>query len=119
MDKSQAINQFWNRFLPAFDQNTVPEGTQFPYITYDVSISPMEEVLLTASLWYRERTWKNISLKADEISKAIGIGGVLMKTDNGYIWFKRGAPFSQRMSDEDDSIRRIVINIFAEYLEEN
>ena len=119
MDKSQALNAFWNRFLPAYDQSTVKEGTQFPYITYDVSISPMNEVSMTASLWYRERTWENISKKADEISKAIGIGGTLLKTNQGYIWIKRANPFAQRMADEDDSIRRIVITVFAEYLEED
>lgn len=119
MDKSQAIHSFWNRFLPAYDQNTVKEGLTMPYITYEVATSPQDEVMLSASLWYKGRSWEDISKKSDEISKAIGIGGALLKTDKGYVWFKRGTPFAQRMGDEDDSVRRIVLNIVAEYLEED
>ena len=119
MDKSQAIHSFWNTFLTAYDQNTVEEGLQFPNITYEVATSPQDEDALTASLWYKSNSWEDISKKSDEISKYIGMGGKLLKTNDGYVWIKRATPFSQRMSDENDSIRRIVLTIYAEFLEEN
>lgn len=119
MDKSQAIDRFWNTFLKAYDQNTVKEGLEFPYITYEVAVTPQEENLLTASLWYKDKSWKDITQKADEISRIIGYQGVVIKVDDGYIWIKRGNPFYQRMSDEDDTIRRIVINISVDYLTAN
>jgi hypothetical protein len=31
------------------------------------------------------------------------------------VWIYRGSPFSQRMSDVDDTVRRIIINITVEY----
>ena len=38
MDKSQALNTFWNSFgIPAYDEYTVPDGTSIPYITYDTA----------------------------------------------------------------------------------
>ena len=39
----------------------------------------------------------------------------LIPCDEGYLWIKRGNPFAQRMSDENDGIRRIYINIELEY----
>lgn len=123
MDKSQAIDRFWNRFLKAYDQNTVKEGLQFPYITYEVAVTPQEETALTASIWYKgtaqNKSWREITEKADEISRTIGYQGVIIPVDDGYIWIKRGNPFYQRMSDEDDNIRRIVLNIIVEYLTPN
>lgn len=115
-DKWQAIDEFWNSFgWAAFDESDVPDGTAFPYITYNVSVSSFEEpIILTASLWDRSTKWSVISKKADLIGKALE-GYKIIKIDDGYIYMNKGTPFAQRMSDEDDSIRRIVINIEAEF----
>lgn len=121
MDSLKAINTFWNTFLKAYDENTVPESAMVvnggKYITYNVSTSYFDEpVMLSASLWYKSTSWAEITKKAEEIGETIGIGGMVIPCDDGYIWIKRGVPFSQRMSDEDDTIRRIYINIEVEYL---
>ena len=72
---------------------------------------------MSASLWYRSESWLEINAKADEISQAIGRGGILLPCDNGKIWIKRGAPFAQNMGDENDElIRRKYINITVEFL---
>ncbi len=120
-DKAQALYQFWSSFeLPAYDENSVPTGrdaSSYEYITYSVATDCIGyDVGLSASLWYRSSSWAEISRKAEEIAE---------KLDNmppipivgGYLWLKRGNPFAQRMSDPaDDMIRRIYINISAEYL---
>ena len=120
MNKSQALNQFWNQFnIPAFDENSVPDGTSFPYITYSEATDSLDNVVqLSASIWDRSTSWERISLKADEIAKLIGEQGFFkMKLDTGYVWFVKGTPFAQRMNDpEDDRIRRIYINVQAEFL---
>lgn len=114
--------QAWDDFLAGFewsvyDENTVPEDAAMPRITYNWAESEIgTPVLLTASLWDRSRSWANVSRKADEMFEAIGYGGVTIPVQGGYMWVLRGAPFSQRMADPDDSIRRIVINIQAEFL---
>ena len=118
MDKAQAIQKFWSSFgLEAYDENSVPQTAQLPYITYRVSTGSFGQVLnLTGSIWYRSLSWAEISRKADEIARRIGIGYSIDKVDGGYVWITQGTPFAQRMSDEDASIRRIYINLNAEFL---
>lgn len=121
-DKGQALHQFWSGFgWAARDENTVPDDamTRYDghYITYTVATSSLDEpVPLYASLWCKDTSWATITTKAEEISKALGIGGKLVRFDGGYLWLCRGVPFTQRMPDEDDTIRRIYINVMAEYL---
>lgn len=119
MDKAQAINYFWNSFnLPAYDESTVPQDAPMPRITYDVVTGSLEDILsMSASLWYKSNSWKDISLKATEIEKRLGLhGGEIIDLDDGKLWIVKGRPFSQRMTDPDDSIRRIYINVQAEFL---
>lgn len=125
MDKIQAIHNFWSGFnLPAYDENSVPTGENapdFPYITYFTATDALGyPVQLNGSLWYRDSSWKDISLKAQEISNAIGLSGNCIKIDDGYMWLIRGNPFSQRMSEpNDDMVRRIYLNIQVEFLTAN
>ena len=117
MNKSQAIQRFWSSFgLPAYDQYTVPQNAQMPYITYSVDETQFGyPVSLTGNLWYRSQSWEDIELKSYEISKAISSGKVFPIAD-GYMWIYKGTPFAQRMTDSDDTVRRIFMNITAEFL---
>ena len=121
MDKFQALQSFWSSFgIPAYDENTVPTGDDapaFPYITYDAVVSDLgTPVAMSASLWYYGTSWSQITAKLDDISFGIGRGGRLLPIDSGAVWIKKGTPFAQRMNDSNDMIRRIFINITAEYL---
>ena len=118
MTKAGAIYNFYNSFLTAYEENSVPTNATFPYITYQfVSDSFGNEVALSFSLWYRSTSWLEINAKAEEISKSIGRGGILLPCDGGKIWIKRGTPFAQNMGDEsDDLIKRKLINTTVEYL---
>lgn len=121
MTKDEAIYSFYSGFgLPAYDENTVPEGSALPYITYSVSTDSIGNmVILSASLWYRSTSWAAIQDKADEIAATLGHGGKIIKIDNGYLWLVKGSPFAQRMSEPSDKmVRRIIININAEFLTE-
>lgn len=122
MDKEQALHEFWSGFgLTAYDENTVPDNAlttnNGKYLTYNVATASLDEPTpLYANLWYKSSSWAEITVKANEMSEAIGRGGSIVPFDGGYIWICRGVPFSQRMPDEDDTIRRIYINVMAEYL---
>ena len=124
-DKEQAIHQFWRSFgWTARDENTVPDNAMTAYggtyITYNVSTSALNEPIpMSASLWRKDMSWATITAKAHEISQAIGLGGRIIKIDSGYVWICRGTPFAQRMADDDDTIRRIYLNIMVEFLTEN
>ena len=121
MNKEQALQSFWSGFgLTAYDENSVPSGENkpsYPYITYNVITGSFgSDLTLTASLWYKSSSWAAITEKANEISRAIGLGGVILTYDDGAIWIKRGDSFAQRMNDPNDPIRRIYLNIIAEYI---
>ena len=95
-------------------------GKDLPFlarITYNVAVGGFNDnIAMSASLWYRTKSWAEISAKAEEIYDYIGYGGVMVPFDGGAIWIRRGTPFAQRVSDEDDSFRRILLNIEAEYV---
>lgn len=119
MTKAAAINKFWNSFsLMAYEENSVPDDAEFPYITYQLVTDSFDnETLLTASIWYRGTSWVNANAKAEEISQTISRGGIFLRCDGGKIWLKRGTPFSQSMGDDtDDLIKRKYLNVIAEYL---
>lgn len=118
MDKAQAFHNYVSSFsLPTYDENTVPENAAIPRLTYSFVFSSWgENVAMSLSLWYYSKSWEEISQKADEIYNNIGLGGVMIPFDGGAIWIRRGNPFAQRVSDENDNIRRILINIEAEFI---
>ena len=120
LDKFQAINYFWNSFgIPAYESTTVPEDANLGdfYITYEATIDSLDRAIpMSASIWkLKTMSWDEISQKAEQISKALEkVYVVPMQV--GYLYVTRGTPFAQRMSDEDDSTRRIYLNIMAEFL---
>lgn len=119
MDKEQALQSFWESFgIPAFDKNTVDEDAPFPRITYDVTINEFGvPTSLFASIWDRNTSWGRITGLAHEIDSRLSEGGQMVLFDGGAFWIKKGNPFQQRMSDPDDTIRRIIVNVEVEYLE--
>lgn len=118
MTKAAAIYEFWNGFLTAYEESTVPSDAEFPYITYQlVEDSLGNDVAMAVSLWYRSSAWANVNKMTNLISKTIGRGGTFLNCDDGKIWIKRGQPFAQNMGDESDElIKRKYLNITAEYL---
>lgn len=119
MTKAQALQAWFERFLPAYTSASVPEDVVFPWLTYDAVFSAFggERVSITVNLWYYTESEALPNAKAEEISKAIGYGGTLLQCDDGYIWLTRGSPFCQSIKDDSDpNIKRRYINISAEYL---
>lgn len=120
MDKAQALHSFWSGFgLTAYDENTVPDDAVMPYITYSSSTDSLDNVVnMTASVWYHSTSWKDISEKTEQIARYIvGMNPPSIKFDSGRLYIAKGNPFAQRMADpNDDMIRRMYLNIQAEYL---
>ena len=118
MNKAQALNDFWSSFgIPAYEQNSVPDGAKLPYITYETAISSFgEPTVINASLWDKSTSWQTVQQKADSIMTALNNGG-FVSTDNRF-WVKMATPFQQRLAEpEDYDIRRIVLNLEIEYLQ--
>lgn len=120
MNKVQALHNFWKGFsLPAYDENSVPDEAVMPYLTYELSSDSFGNTLAqTASLWYRESGWADITTKEQQIASFITRGGRLVKYDDGAFWIQKASPWAQRMNDpSDEMIRRIVLNVTIEFLD--
>lgn len=117
-DKWQGLQEFWSSFgLPAYDEDTVPQDAEMPYIVYEAATAGFENPIpISANLWYRSTSWKEISQKTEEIAERLKSLYLLPIGDKEYIMFAQGSPFAQRMRDEDGGIRRMYINVMVEYL---
>lgn len=119
MTFASAYKDYWLSFgLPVYDENTVPDTAQMPYITYQYNENGFDdgEVFLSVSLWYKGYSWLEADLKAAEIKRDIqGFGGKVIKCDEGYIWLKRSSPFIQRVNDPNENIRHVLINVAVEF----
>lgn len=120
MWKEEAIHQFWSSFdWTAYDSATVDDDAVLPYITYDVATGSIDDaIILTASLWCRSTSWREVTQKAHEIENFLDtMSPPAIKIDGGRAYFTKGTPFSQRMSEEsDDLVRRIYLQVNAEFL---
>lgn len=119
MTKTGALHRFFERILPSYEETTVPDDAVLPYITYSVATDSFNyPVSIQFSLWCEGTSWQNINAKTEEISHLIDRGGVLVPYDNGAMWITKGTPFAQNVPDENENIRRKLINLTVEYLSE-
>lgn len=116
-DKWQALDAFWNSFgWTAYDESSVPDNAKMPYITYSAAVATFENPIpLGASLWDYSTSWEQISQKADEIAKAISPYRLQSFGNGEYIFATQGSPFAQRMNKENDLVKRVYINVMAEF----
>lgn len=117
MTANNALFQFFNGFgIPAYPVTSVPEDEEMPYITYPLSISYFDEVPVTldVNIWYRSESEAVPTEKAMEIGDCIK-NGYILPIDGGYIHLHPGSPFMRAVADEDNSIKRRVLNITAEF----
>lgn len=117
MDKWQALDAFWGSFgIPAYDETDVPDDAVMPYITYSGQVGSFESVLLlSGSVWYRSTSWEAPSKKVDEIAEALKNYKLIKLEDDQYLFLTQGAPFAQRMTENDGAIRRIYLNVMGEF----
>lgn len=120
MDRWQAQHEFWNSFgIPAYDQTTVSDDAEMPYITYNAVSSNLDvPVQVTASVWYYSKSWAEISQKVDEMAATIDSMNPSIPIEGGRLKVRlpKDMAFAQRMGEEDAFVRRIVINVEMEFL---
>ena len=119
MTKNKALFAWFNEFMPFYRASSVPDDVVMPYGTYEYIDNAFDagEVGLTVNLFFRTESEAVPDEAAQNLSKRIGYSGVTIPCDEGYIWLKRGSPFCQSLTYENDpAIKRRYINITAEYL---
>lgn len=123
--KEAAVHAFWSGFgIAARDETSVfgnaMERFGGHYITYSSPTgSEGDKIPISGSLWFKDDDWTAITEKCNEIAAKIGRDGMRIPYDGGILWIVRGVPFSTRMHDDDDTIRRIYLNLTAEYISAN
>ena len=118
MTKGAALQSFLNSIMPAYTETSVPDDAAFPYLTYQLALNAWDngETALSINMWFYTTSEAVPNAKTQELSDAIGYGGVTLPCDGGFIWLKRGSPWCQSIRDESDSmIKRRYINVIAEY----
>lgn len=130
MRKDKALYNWWQQFgipfypttalPPAINDTSVPEEERlkFPYGTYEPHFGRFGDVIpIGVNLYYLTESEAIPNAKSDEIGDAIGMGGVIIKCDEGAMWIKRGSPFSQGMLDPDNhNIKRRYLQVAIEFL---
>lgn len=125
MDKEQGLHSFWSSLrtksgIPvlAYEESSVPDDAQYPYITYQKMSGSLEDSLLpTGSIWTRDTSWEQADELKNQLEEKFARGGVIIKLDKGYLYIAKGSPFAQGMADDTDKIvKRYVINLAVEYL---
>lgn len=118
MTKAAAIHSFWSSFgMNAYEENSVPTNAKLPYITYElITDSFGKSIPLSASIWDKSSSWTNVNNKAEDVAAAL-TGGKTITCDGGAILLHKGSPFANRMGDDEDKqIRRVLININADFI---
>ena len=119
MTKGAALQSFFNGIMPAYVETSVPDDASFPYLTYQLALNAWDsgETALAINMWFYTTSEAIPNAKAQELSDAIGYGGVTIPCDGGFIWLKRGSPWCQNLQDDTDkNIKRRYINVTAEYM---
>lgn len=134
MNKQQAYNAFWSGFgVLAFEENSVPDddviaqliesgvaSSKYPYITYQVLIDDLGSPLFpTASIYDKASSWERSDLLSNTIADYIKDMKTI-KLDSGRMFITKGSPFAQHFGDdeEDQTIKRIVLNLGVEFFTE-
>lgn len=117
--KAAAFQSWLEGFsLPVYSAQSVPTDAKLPYITYTFSTGMFyeEPQNIVVNVWYgNNATEADANAKAEEIGRALGLGGVRVSCTGGAMWLMRGEPFSQTITTDSD-IHRRYINITVEFL---
>ena len=109
-ETAKAMKDFFSGFgLPAYEEYSVPDDVELPYITYHLAEpEPFEKASMYAQVWFRTKSNAEILEVADAIVGAIGVGKIL-ENRGGYTVLWNETPNIQILVDDD--VRRAYINL--------
>ena len=121
MKKDRALYNFWQQFsIPFYPVTALPPAKDivFPYGTYEPIFGYNGDITYpSVNIYDLTESEARINGYAAEIGEVIGMGGTIVKCDEGVMWIKRGSPFVQGINDPDNSnIKRRLISIAIEFL---
>lgn len=110
INAAKGLASFFSGFsIPAYEENSVPDDAQLPYITYQMSVPDWRESAdISASVWYGGTSFKDIFEKVDEISDAVG-EGIRIPVDGGSLYIFKSLPFSQVAPTNKDNVKCVYL----------
>ena len=117
-NKYQALYEFYNTFgIPAYEENSVPEDAELPYITYEIMTADldMENIAMSCQIYFKSNSLMKVNAITEKLYNALS-GGLKLKCDTGYIVLYRGRPFAQNRPSGDKTVKAKYINISADYI---
>ena len=105
-----ALKTFLSGFeMPAFQEDSVPDDIQLPYITYSLSEPEWnQKASMIVQVWDRTKSNERIIRTADQITQAIGERCDL-ELDGGYLVIWPETPLIQ--TKVDGGVRQALINL--------
>lgn len=111
-DLATGIYDLLNPIAPAYLEGLVLPGTPYPYITYTLNNEDMfQEGLIQVRIWTKSKFLIQVAELTDELEEIIGNGVTIKLSGGGSIYFYKGSPFAQFVSDDDISIKTVYINL--------
>lgn len=106
----RAMYQFFNLFAPAYVESTVPSGTAYPYITYNLVDNGIEDSITQIIIYTYSSSFLPLANIIDSMNEYIG-SGVLYPYESGHLWIKKGSPFSQNYPQDDIKLKASYVTL--------
>lgn len=105
-----ALQKFFSGFgLPAYEENSVPDDAELPYITYEIAAGDwLDQTSISATVWYKGTSYIGLFKKIDEIEKKVD-GGLSIQTVDGVVYLFKDTPFSQPINTTDDKVKAVTL----------
>ena len=102
----------------AYADGHVPDSATYPFVTFTLPASCWGAAATAATVdrGARGEGEAATNARARALSRAIGLGGVLLACDGGGMWLTRGEPWCQAVADEDPAVSRRRINVSVEWM---
>lgn len=116
LELSRFFFQFWNSFATAYQEGSVPSGTVFPYIVYQIARPEWgKTTIVSANIYDRSTSFTGIRTIGAMIEEIISESGIPHELENnkGIVIFRRGNPFISGRSLPEEEILQ---NIKADYV---
>lgn len=99
----KTLHKFMNEFAPAFVNNNVPEGQEFPYITYNIDMEDyFQDGVLQITIYTNSNFFVEVAGLVDAITEKLGHGYKLEMEGGGYIYLKPNGSNFELFVDEDN-----------------
>lgn len=99
-----ALYNFFSGFgIPAYNESTVPDDAELPYIVYQL-VEPEWDgrTIMYVRVYYKNKTSNFAAMqKADEVAGAVG-PGIRLGFDGGYVVLRPETPLIQQLPSEND-----------------